>query len=71
MNKIFLVVIIVISVLITLSVLIQNQGSSVGGMFGNDSSVHHAKRGFDKAIFIFTLILSIALICILVLNLVY
>ncbi len=52
---------IVLSVLLIGAVLVQQTGASIGGAFGADnfSSAYHTRRGFEKTLFIITIILSI------------
>jgi preprotein translocase subunit SecG len=51
----------VLSVLLVGAVLLQQTGASIGGAFGADnfSSAYHTRRGFEKTLFIITIILSI------------
>lgn len=50
---------IVSAVLIVLVVLIQNQGSGLGDAFGGGGNVYRSKRGFERGLFIFTIILGV------------
>lgn len=51
---------IVISVLLILSILVQQSEAGMGAISGgSDSSVHRTRRGFDKFVFNFTIILSV------------
>lgn len=50
---------IVVSILLMLSILFQNKGTSLSGIFGGGgSNVYMAKRGFDKILFYATIILA-------------
>ena len=42
---------IAISVLLVGAILIQNQSSGVGGVFGGDSGVYRTRRGAEKILF--------------------
>lgn len=52
---------IVLSVLLTLCILLQRTGASLGGAFGADnfSSGFHTRRGFEKTLFQSTIVLAI------------
>ena len=50
---------IVIAILLIVSILLQNRGAGLGGVFGGGGDVYMAKRGFEKKIFNFTIALSI------------
>lgn len=47
------------AVLITVVVLAQNQGSGLGDAFGGGGNIYRSKRGVEKGLFIFTIILAI------------
>ena len=42
------------------SILLQARGAGLGATFGGDSSVYRSRRGIEKRLFQFTIILSIA-----------
>jgi len=51
---------IILSVLLVCTILLQQSGTELGGaMGGGDSSFFHTKRGFEKFLFYFTIILAI------------
>lgn len=50
---------IVVAVLLTASVLLQQRGSGLGGAFGADTNVYATKRGVEKFLFIATIVLAI------------
>lgn len=50
---------IVIAILLIISILLQNKGAGLGGVFGGGGDIYMAKRGFEKKIFNFTIILSV------------
>lgn len=50
----------VLAILLTVLIAIQQKGASVGGAFGGSSNVYSTKRGIDKILFTATIILSIA-----------
>jgi protein translocase SecG subunit len=56
------VALIVISVLITISVLMQNQGSGLGTAFGGETNFYRTKRGAEKFMFYGTIALGVGFV---------
>lgn len=52
---------IVLSALLIVSVLLQRTEAGLGGAFGGDSfsTAHHTRRGFEKTLFVWTIVLSV------------
>lgn len=52
---------ITISILLIVSILLQQRGASIGGAFGTDnfSSTFYKRRGFEKTLFRATIVLAI------------
>ena len=53
---------IILSVILIATILLQRTGAQVGGAFGggdNFSSAFHTRRGFEKGLFIATIIVAI------------
>ena len=53
---------IVISVLLIGAILLQRKGGGLGSAFGGDGAVYHARRGFEKMLFVGTIILAVLFI---------
>ncbi|MFC1622443.1 preprotein translocase subunit SecG [Patescibacteria group bacterium] len=53
---------IIITILMVISILLQNRGSGLGSAFGGEGNVYMTKRGAEKSIFIATIILAILFI---------
>jgi len=49
---------IVISILLSVSILLQQRGSGLSGAFGGDLSGFHTKRGIEKFLFIASSVLG-------------
>lgn len=52
----------ILSVLLVAAVLLQRTGAQVGGAFGgsdNFSSAFHTRRGFEKGLFVITIIIGV------------
>ena len=53
---------IVLAVILITAILLQRTGAQVGGAFGggdNFSSAFHTRRGFEKTLFIITIVIAI------------
>lgn len=51
---------IVLAVLLTAVIAIQQKGGGIGGAFGGSSNIYSTKRGIDKILFNATIVISIA-----------
>lgn len=59
----FNIIMIVVSVLLVVTVLLQQRGAGLSGAFGgNGGGAYHTKRGLERIIFIATIILSVLFI---------
>jgi preprotein translocase subunit SecG len=59
--NILMIVEIVISVLIVISVILQNRAEGLGSMFGGGGEVFRTKRGLEKFLYYFTIVLGIVM----------
>ncbi len=52
---------IILSILLTVAILLQHSSAGAGGAFGggDDGTLHHTRRGFEKFLFTSTIILAI------------
>lgn len=55
---------IIVSVLVVISVLLQNRAEGLGKMFGGGGEVFRTKRGFEKFLYYSTIFLTIVLVVI-------
>ena len=60
---------IVISILLMVTVLIQNKGVGLGSAFGGEGNVYRTKRGAEKTIFISTIVLAVLFLATALINL--
>jgi len=58
MDTIINIVTIVSAALMILFILLQNRGASLGAGFGGSSELHTARRGVDKTMHQFTIIMA-------------
>lgn len=59
MELILFVALILIAGGLVASILMQSRGSGLGATFGGDSSVHTSRRGVEKRLYQFTIVLAI------------
>jgi protein translocase SecG subunit len=69
MNKTLLIAQSIISVLLVITVLLQQRGTALGSAFGGGSEVYSTRRGFQKNLLWATIVLTIAFIALAVFNL--
>ncbi len=53
---------IVLAVILVAAILLQKTGAQIGGAFGgsdNFSSAYHTRRGFERTLFIITIVIAI------------
>lgn len=50
---------ITVSVLLIISILLQNRGAGLGGIFGGEGNVYRTKRGVEKGLFVSSIIFVI------------
>ena len=67
--SIFNIITIVSMVLMTLLILLQNRGASLGAGFGGSGEIHTTRRGVDKSMHQATIILAIVFIASIVFGL--
>jgi preprotein translocase subunit SecG len=49
----------IVSVALTFAVLLQSRGSGLGGTFGGDSAVYRSRRGVERRLWQFTILLLV------------
>lgn len=50
---------IIIAILLMVVILLQNRGTGLSGVFGGSNNVYLTKRGFEKKLFVATIVLSV------------
>lgn len=65
---IFEILIIVSAVLLTVFILIQNRGASLGAGFGGSSEIYTTRRGVDKVMHQITIVLAFVFVFSIMLN---
>ncbi|HYK94499.1 MAG TPA: preprotein translocase subunit SecG [Candidatus Dormibacteraeota bacterium] len=59
MNPVLAIGQLIVSVALTFSILLQSRGSGLGGTFGGDSAVYRSRRGIERRLWQFTIVLLI------------
>ena len=70
MNKVFLIIQIIVSILLIVFILLQQRGTALGGAFGQEGGSYFKKRGMEKTIFWTSIVLAVLFIGISLLNLI-
>ena len=66
------IALIITSIALIVSVVLQNKGVGLGGLTGQDSGgVYSARRGMEKILFNFTIILSIVFIALVLVTIIF
>jgi preprotein translocase subunit SecG len=69
MSLYFNIALIVIAVGLILSILFQVKGGGLGGIFGQADTVYRTKRGIEKTLFQFTIVLAVLFIALSIVSL--
>jgi preprotein translocase subunit SecG len=59
---------VVVSILLMVSILLQNRGSGLGSVFGGDFGGYYTKRGFEKFLFSASVALGAAFLLLAIFN---
>ena len=60
---------VLVSIALMLSVLLQARGAGLSGTFGGDSAVYRSRRGIEKRLFQFTIVLGVLFVIFSLANL--
>ncbi len=50
---------IILSILLVVTILLQQRGTGLGGAFGGAGSVYRSKRGVERALYLSTIVLAV------------
>ena len=62
---------ITVAILLTLSILLQHRGTSLGGAFGGEGNVYRSRRGAEKFLFVATIVLAVIFVGLAIANIVF
>ena len=60
---------IVVALILIISILLQNRGAGLSGTFGGDFGGYYSKRGFEKFLVTFSVILAFLFLALAIANL--
>lgn len=69
MRNLFNIISALAAVLMTILILLQNQGASLGTAFGGESNAYRSKRGAERVLYNATIVLAIIFVAALLLSL--
>jgi len=61
---------IILAIILITSILLQQQGTGLGGAFGAESNVYRSKRGIEKFLFYFTIVIACLFVIIAVIDII-
>jgi preprotein translocase subunit SecG len=70
MLKIINIAEIIVALVLVISILLQNRGAGLSGTFGGDFGGYYTKRGMEKFLFVFSIVLSTLFIILAIASLV-
>jgi protein translocase SecG subunit len=62
MAKVLIIIQIVVSILLAISILLQNRGAGLSSTFGGDFGGYYTKRGFEKFLYWSSVVLGLIFI---------
>ncbi len=71
MDRFLTITQVVLAVLLITTVLLQHRGTALGGAFGGEGNIYRSRRGAEKFLFIFTVIIACLFIATALLNLAF
>ncbi|MFA6423606.1 MAG: preprotein translocase subunit SecG [Patescibacteria group bacterium] len=69
MKNTFYIIQIILSILLIISVLMQQRGTGLGGIFGGEGNVYRSRRGVEKFLFYLTIVLAILFVSTIIISL--
>lgn len=70
MRDIFSIITVVSMILMTVFILVQQKGASLGAAFGGSNELHRTKRGVEKAMHRITILLAMIFVLSIVLGII-
>lgn len=69
LSKILVIMELVLSIVLIVTILLQQKGGGLGAAFGGSSNVYSTKRGMDKVLYQITIVVAILFLLISLANL--
>lgn len=64
MVKVLQIIELIVAIVLTAVILMQQRGSGIGGAFGGESASYSTRRGFEKFLYYATIVLGVAFVLI-------
>ena len=58
----------ILGISLTALILLQSKGTGLGSAFGGQSQMYHSKRGVERAVFVFTIVVATLFTLVSILN---
>jgi len=71
MEKFLSIIQVIIAILLMIVVLLQQRGAGLGSAFGGEGGFYATRRGFQKKLFVATIILGVLFITLAFFNLIF
>jgi len=62
---------IIVSIVLVILILLQEQSSGLSGVFGGDGGVYQTRRGFERWIYTATIVFAIIFVILALVDLIY
>jgi len=62
---------IIVSILLIVAILMQSRGTGLSAVFGGEGNVYRTKRGIEKTLFVFTIILAVVFLGLGIINVLF
>lgn len=69
MQNIFQWITIISAILLTIVILLQERGTTLGGAFGGEGNVYRGRRGAERILFVATIVVSVIFVGSAIVNL--
>jgi len=70
-NFMLTVIQIILSLPLIVAILLQAKGAGLSGVFGGEGNVYRTKRGAEKTLFIFTIVIAVLFFSVALLNVIF
>lgn len=69
MQQILLTIQIILAILLTSAILLQQRGTALGEAFGGDSAIYRTRRGVEKFLFVWTIVIALLFVASIIASL--
>jgi preprotein translocase subunit SecG len=58
----------IVAIPLIAAILVQSKGAGLSGVFGGEGNVYRTRRGAEKTLFIFTIVIAVVFFSVAILN---